>query len=187
MSNVTEGVEQGVIFSLLLFICFEFQAFWFVKDAKCKQTRWLANIICPCYCEGKEQLHCWVKKLFTSYWKNNAQGIFILEKQCRRHMLCKLTQCVVWLRMTLQQLPAVCEKCYFPLAGARKKRKMFSHTLLGTWWNQGATGWSRLYENIFVVAQRSLPVSHPPNPFMFISLVGEQNGFGLGICTYLLQ
>jgi hypothetical protein len=35
------------------------------------------------------------------------------------------------LRLTLQQLRAVFEKCYFPLAETRKKRKMFSHTLLG--------------------------------------------------------
>ena len=60
--------------------------------------------------------------------------------------------------------------CYFPLAEARKKRKMFSHTLLGAWWNQGVIGWCRLVEHIFVVvAQRSLTVSHPPSPFIFIS------------------
>jgi hypothetical protein len=56
---------------------------------------------------------------------------FILQKYCRRHKLYKLTLCVVWLRLTLQKLPPVCEKCYFSLAEARKKRKIFSRTLLG--------------------------------------------------------
>ena len=61
----------------------------------------------------------------------NLTLYFMLQKQYRMHKLWNETLCVVWLRLTLQQLPAVCEKCYFPLAEARKKRKMFSHTLLG--------------------------------------------------------
>ena len=73
-------------------------------------------------CEDKEALYCGVKNL-TLY--------FMLQKQYRMHKLWNETLCVVWLRLTLQQLPAVCEKCYFPLAEARKKWKMFSHTLLG--------------------------------------------------------
>jgi hypothetical protein len=47
------------------------------------------------------------------------------------------------------------DMCYFPLAEARKKRKM-----LGAWWNQGVTGWCRLYGHVFVVAHRSLTVSN---------------------------
>jgi hypothetical protein len=41
------------------------------------------------------------------------------------------------------RLPAVCEKCYFPLAEVRKKRNMFSHTLLGPdrdWMLSGGPG-----------------------------------------------
>jgi hypothetical protein len=73
-------------------------------------------------CEDKEELYCGVKNL-TLY--------FMLQKHYRMHKLWNETLYVVWLRLTLQQLPAVCEKCYFPLAEAPKKRKMFSHTLLG--------------------------------------------------------
>jgi len=38
-----------------------------------------------------------------------------------------LCSCGEW----LQQLPVVCEKCYFLLAEERKKQKMFSHTPWG--------------------------------------------------------
>jgi hypothetical protein len=103
-------------------------------------------------------------------WSQNLTLYFMLQKQYRLHKLWNETLCVVWLRLMLQQLPAVCEKCYFPLAEARKKRKMFSHTPLGAWWNQGVIEWCRLFEHIFVVAQRGLTVSHPPSPFMFISI-----------------
>jgi hypothetical protein len=64
-------------------------------------------------------------------WSQKFNSLLMLQKQYRMHKLWNETLCVVWLRLTLQQLPAVCEKCYFPLAEARKKWKMFSHTLLG--------------------------------------------------------
>ena len=42
------GRRTRCYFLTPLFIYFEFQAFWLAKVAKCKQTRWLVNIICPC-------------------------------------------------------------------------------------------------------------------------------------------
>jgi hypothetical protein len=54
-------------------------------------------------------------------------------------------------------------KCYLPLVEAQKKRKMFSHTLLGAWWNQGVTGWCRLYKLLLLNIASQLTVSHPPN------------------------
>ena len=49
ITNGTEAIEQGAIFPLLLFTYCEFHAFWLVNYAKCQQTRWLVNIIGPCW------------------------------------------------------------------------------------------------------------------------------------------
>ena len=56
-------------------------------------------------------------------------------------------------------------KRYFLLAEIRKKRKMFSHTLLGPDEIRVVAGGAGYIEHIFVVARQSLTgIAHPLSP-----------------------
>ena len=79
----------------------------------------------------------------------------------------------------LARLPVVCEKCCFPLAEARKKRKtFFSHTSgsLGASVRGVEVTWLMRFPT-FLVAVRHCLTSRPPTLLVFLDVFSLEDSF----------